>query len=147
MKTLLTTALLFIALTSFAQRPNHEQLKSLKIAYITEQLELTPSEAQVFWPIYNVFDQEMESIRKAERAQMKMGKRDFKTVTEAEAKEILTVLKDGERRKADAHIQLVTQLKDKLSYKKTLILLQAEEGFKRKLLRELRDRRGKEPRN
>lgn len=31
----------------------HERMMSEKIAFITSELDLTPEEAQVFWPVYN----------------------------------------------------------------------------------------------
>ena len=37
---------------------------SLKIAFITQKLQLTPDEAQKFWPIYNQYDNEVQSLPK-----------------------------------------------------------------------------------
>jgi len=31
----------------------YERLKSMKVAYITQELNLTPAEAEKFWPVYN----------------------------------------------------------------------------------------------
>jgi len=45
-----------------AQEPNGEKIQSLKIAFITQKLQLTPDEAQKFWPIYNEYDNEIRSI-------------------------------------------------------------------------------------
>ena len=40
-----------------SQKGNHQQMKERlqaeHIAFLTEKLELTPEEAQVFWPVYN----------------------------------------------------------------------------------------------
>ena len=54
-------AMLGIAFSLGAQAPsqkgNHQQMKERlqaeHIAFLTEKLELTPEEAQVFWPVYN----------------------------------------------------------------------------------------------
>lgn len=62
--------LLFIIPGSFsilkAQVPNEEtrveKIQSLKIAFITQKLQLTPDEAQKFWPVYNQYDNEVHSI-------------------------------------------------------------------------------------
>ena len=47
---------LLMASISFAQgfRDKKEKVKALKVAYITEQLDLTTEEAQKFWPIYTL---------------------------------------------------------------------------------------------
>ena len=46
-----------------------ERVRSEKIAFLTSEMELTESEAQVFWPIYNELQQKQregfDAIRKA----------------------------------------------------------------------------------
>ena len=39
------------------------RLEAYKIAYLTKKLNLTPQEAQQFWPIYNKYQQEIKSAR------------------------------------------------------------------------------------
>ena len=41
-----------------------EKIRSYKIAYLTEKLNLTENEAQKFWPIYNKYDKKMMQLRK-----------------------------------------------------------------------------------
>jgi hypothetical protein len=48
-------------LVTKAQVPG-EKIQSLKIAFITQKLQLTPVEAQKFWPIYNEYDNEIRGI-------------------------------------------------------------------------------------
>ena len=53
--------LIFVLFFSFSlsaqvNKESREKIKTLKIAYITEQLNLTAKEAQDFWPIYNTYD-------------------------------------------------------------------------------------------
>lgn len=45
-----------------------QQIESAKIAYITNHLELTPTEAQKFFPIYNEYREEMREIMHANRS-------------------------------------------------------------------------------
>ena len=68
---LIVLFLLFSTTLMFGQRrPDKEKIKSLKIAYITERLNLKSSEAQAFWPIYNAHEELMESFRNQERSQI-----------------------------------------------------------------------------
>ncbi len=72
MKKIILIILLSFAFSSlFAQRGNQqinfEQFKSQKIAFITEKLNLTPKEAQEFWPVYNQFENERMEIQKKRR--------------------------------------------------------------------------------
>ena len=39
-----------------------EKIKSLYVAFITQKLELSSAEAQVFWPVHNEFDKEVKAV-------------------------------------------------------------------------------------
>jgi hypothetical protein len=39
-----------------------EKIQALKIAFITQKLELTSDEAQKFWPIYSQYENEMKQL-------------------------------------------------------------------------------------
>ncbi|MEB8347550.1 hypothetical protein OO010_15985, partial [Flavobacteriaceae bacterium KMM 6898] len=63
--------LLLITVVSFAQdRPDREKIKALKVAFITERLDLSSKEAQLFWPIYNEHEANMDALRVKEWAQV-----------------------------------------------------------------------------
>lgn len=40
-----------------------EKVQELKIAFITQKLELTSTEAEKFWPVYNQYDNEIKNLR------------------------------------------------------------------------------------
>ena len=40
-----------------------EKIEALKIAFITKELNLSPEEAQRFWPLYNNYTQELKKVR------------------------------------------------------------------------------------
>jgi hypothetical protein len=42
---------------------NGERIQALKIAYLTKQLNLTPEEAERFWPVYNQYTEIVRKIR------------------------------------------------------------------------------------
>ena len=55
---------LLIVLSVFnGKSQNGNRLEALKIAYITNKLNLSPEEAQRFWPIYNQYADELKSAR------------------------------------------------------------------------------------
>jgi len=45
------------------QKPDGSRLEALKIAFITKRLNLTPEEAQKFWPVYNQYSGEIRKVR------------------------------------------------------------------------------------
>ncbi len=75
MKNIFLIGLLFVSITAFAQDGNEtpinnderakiaQTIDALKVAYITKELNLTPDEAQKFWPIYNGFSNEIKKAR------------------------------------------------------------------------------------
>ena len=58
---LLFTILVFAVL--FVSAQNGTRIETLKIAYITNRLNLSPEEAQKFWPIYNNYSLELKVAR------------------------------------------------------------------------------------
>lgn len=57
-----------IAATNAQKRPekqfNKNNIEALKVAYITRQLNLTPEEAQKFWPVHNIYFEELKKTRR-----------------------------------------------------------------------------------
>ncbi|MDQ6757613.1 MAG: hypothetical protein M3004_11835 [Bacteroidota bacterium] len=51
---------------SYAQNegPKGEKIQALKIAFITQKLNLTADEAQKFWPVYNQYEKEVRQTVK-----------------------------------------------------------------------------------
>jgi len=39
-----------------------ERIKALYVAYVTQQLQLTPDEAQKFWPVHTQFENELKAV-------------------------------------------------------------------------------------
>ncbi len=147
---LLITFIITIMITATAvgqeedRNSKKERIQALKVAYITEKLSLTPDQAQVFWPIYNTYGERMSEIYSRERKVLKETRDQFDTMDESSAKKTLDNIQSFEQQKLDARKALFVSLKNKLSYKKTLILLKAEGDFRRDLLHKLRgDKDGK----
>ena len=89
MKKLILLSLLFLlTFNGFSQhKEREERIKTLKIAFITERLAFTETEAQKFWPIYNAFEEENNKLRRDSYNKRKVE--DFDSMTEADAKLLL----------------------------------------------------------
>jgi hypothetical protein len=61
MKNWIYSLIISLSLTTsaFAQPAN---IESVRAAFITQKLELTPEESQKFWPVYNSYHQEMKQL-------------------------------------------------------------------------------------
>ncbi len=65
----------FVSLTMFAQKGNPERnrsdkMKSVMIGRISNQLNLTPEEAEKFWPVFNEMQAKRQELRKPMRDEM-----------------------------------------------------------------------------
>ena len=62
MKKILLTLLLTCICSSALLYSQGERIEALKVAYITKQLQLSPDEAQKFWPVYNTYENELKQM-------------------------------------------------------------------------------------
>jgi hypothetical protein len=123
-----------------------EQIKTLKIAYITDELKLTADEASKFWPLFNAYEEKQKNFRK-ERIRSFMDQSGTSAVDKMTEKEAASILNDIENSEEDAfqnRKKFVASLKSILPATKILKLKKAEEGFNKKLLKQFRDKTGKE---
>ncbi len=54
---------LFLSTAASAQAGNGSRLEAYKIAFLTNRLDLSPAEAQKFWPIYNRYTAEIKQVK------------------------------------------------------------------------------------
>lgn len=65
-KYLLSLFAIFTFFLATAQNGNGqriEKIQALKIAFITQKLDLTSAEAEKFWPVYNEYEHELNNLR------------------------------------------------------------------------------------
>lgn len=143
---------LIIAMPSIAQngarrKKIREQIDAQKVAFITEKLQLTPAEAQQFWPIYNEYESQRQIIVK-EFIEKNLEERDMdvETLTDKQALEIADSQIIQAQKMLDLRKKYHAEFKKVLSPKKLLLLYQAERDFKKFILKEIRQR-VKEERN
>lgn len=145
-KTIITIVFIALTLNVFSQQKERkEHIKALKIAFITEELELTEDEAQKFWPIYNAHEKEMEMLRL--NAREKRHNLNLESLSETEAKKALIDMLNFESELQNKKSDLVESLLTAIPAKKVLKLHLTEEAFKKRMLKEMRNRREKFKRN
>ena len=142
--TFLTLALLISSLV-FGQpekgkKPNKEKIKAMKVGYITEKLDLTSDEAQQFWPIYNEFDAKMDGIHKSIRKTRKPSK-SLDEMTDGEVEKMINAHDDLRQKELDTHKEYHLKFKAVLPIKKVAKLYKADQGFKRDLLKKIKNHR------
>lgn len=145
-KTLITfTLLLFAFAYANAQRKGGKQkIKAFKIAFITEKLDLSETEATKFWPLYNDFEKSKRALFKKEREGIRMKIKaagGIENITEEEAKKYLSSMHEIKTKKHNLKSKFHEDIATILPYKKILQLEIAEHEFNRKLMKRLRKRK------
>ncbi|WP_191858997.1 hypothetical protein [Hanstruepera ponticola] len=138
---LIAIIILFMSTTIMAQdrMDRNEKIKTLKVAYITEKLDLSKTEAEKFWPIYNDFEENMHELRKAAYEDRKLI--DYDNLTEEQATDLIKKFKESNIQKNNLYSKYLSDLQKVLSSKKIVLLKKAEDDFKRKMFEEFKKRR------
>ena len=138
----------FISLNVIAQdgpiiRKKKEQIKALKVAFITNELALTSDEATKFWPLFNTFEEKQQEIKKQKlKGYLKrVDDGSFDNLSEKEATTMLAQMESTEDELYQLKKKFISNLKGVISPIKILKLKKAEENFNRKLLQQYRDRK------
>jgi hypothetical protein len=124
-------------------RKKKEQIKSLKVAFITSELSLTSEEAAKFWPLYNAYEDKQHDIKKQKLKGYidRMDNESLDKLSDKEAANMLSQMESSEDELYQAKKKFVASLKGVISPLKILKLKKAEENFNRKLLQQYRDRK------
>ena len=137
--------LLFTGLTfqGFAQqgdaREMQEKIRAARIAMITERLNLTPEQAQKFWPVYNEFTSKRREIRK--ELNQAIRSIDRENASEQEMKDLVALRLKVKQQELDLEKQYSTRLLDVISTQQLVKLSQAEADFRQKVQRTIEERR------
>ena len=128
------------------RKKDFERIQSEKIAFLTQELDLSPEEAQVFWPVYNqCWKDAREANKKKMEAFREMRGKKGESLTEKELEA-----------KVDAYIQAIKaanqvlidsypKFKKVLPIQKVAKLYQAEEAFQQRMINNLRKHPGPNP--
>lgn len=139
-------AALILSITAFATPPQNQggkrdwrdKLKAEKVAFLTTRMDLTPREAEKFWPVYNQVDQEgheiflklLNSYKELEKAiQNNAGKAEVERLLMAYAK-----AKDESASREEANIKKYLEI---LPAEKVAKLYVGEEEFRRSQINRL----------
>jgi hypothetical protein len=120
----------------------NDKVESMKIAFITDKLNLTPAEAQTFWPVFNQFSDELKKIKAKQKENMLTYKAKTNP-TDQDANKFIMDQLASKQSELDLTKKYVTDFKKVLPEKKVARLLMLEKEFKEELLQKLKNRQQK----
>jgi len=122
------------------QYPRAERIHAIKIGYLTDRLHLSPEQATSFWPIYNQYEQERGNARRTFRQNNRNQNR---PETEEQAAQYIDDNLDFQQQILSINKKYKDEFLHILSAQQLAALYDAERDFKRLLLQQLKDRRGR----
>jgi len=146
MKTNKLLLIIFLfSIHSFAQDrfgEKKEQIKALKVGFITNELSLTSEEAARFWPVYNTYDDKQFELRHKKMKSFinRMDEGALDKMSEKESSDLLTQMESNEDELYLNRKKFIANLRGIISPKKIIKLKKAEDDFNRKLLQQYREK-------
>lgn len=142
----LTTALMLSSLAN-AQPPmggkfDREEAKTLKVGIYTRVLNLTTSEAEKFWPVFNEFETEMEAIRRQMHEIRRNMESNFSELSDKELETETDKMMALKLKEAELEQVYYSKFKQVLPIKKVALMHRADMMFKKALLEKVRDGNG-----
>lgn len=148
MKHVVIVFALFASFAAMAQPSGDriERLKQLKVAYLSDVLQLTVEEGQQFWPLYNAYEAKREASFLQRRV---LWTQLSKEASSGSEKALFDALAAERSMQEELHRETETYARKVLpiiGVSRTAKLLSAEEEFRERLMRELRERSHATPR-
>lgn len=137
MKKILLITTLCACFSVFGQSPETlKKIEAAKIALITERLELSPAQAEKFWPIYREYGQRRKEIRK----DFDQARRTFdpNKASEEENKKMLDMANQVKDRQLKLEREYADRMSKVITSRQINNLRKAENDFKEMLIRRVR---------
>lgn len=129
-----------ISFVSAQKKNSFSKIKTLKVNYISEALDLSPETAQVFWPIYNAYQESSKLYRFTEVNKIKEKINSFSNVAQISDKDAKSISKDFleiEKQRLQNKLNYFEKIQKVLSPQQILQLYLSEIEFNKKVLRRL----------
>jgi len=136
MRTFVFILSLFLFSNSFAQKEDDGDVKSYKIAFITERLDLSSKQAQEFWPIYNMHNNRYEDLKENTWEPIKKDLMNIDKLSEEEAEVLLQEYRAYKKKRLEYREAFIKDLLSVISPKKVMQLKKADYDFNKELLKQ-----------
>jgi len=121
-----------------------ERFRSEKVAFLSTNLELTPAEAQKFWPVYNQLEKERWELHKMRREVEENVQEAEENISDQRIRQLTRDFTETMKKEADMVSNYNEKLLEILPPKKVLKLYKAENEFKMYMIKKFRDKRRSE---
>jgi Spy/CpxP family protein refolding chaperone len=123
-------------------KEKRDQIKAMKVAFLTSELNLTSIEAEKFWPVYNAYDDKQFELRhqKMKTYARKLNDGSLDNMSDREALAFLNQIESTDEEQYVIRKKFNSALRNILPPTKILKLRKSEVDFDRKLLQQYRNK-------
>jgi len=115
-----------------------EKIKAEKISFFTSKLDLSPAEAQSFWPVYNEYEKKRFDIQRQIHDFERMSDEAYAKLSESEIVKMTNNYIELFEREASLRKEYHNQFLKILPQKKVLLMYRTENEFRGHMIREYR---------
>ncbi|RYE18489.1 MAG: hypothetical protein EOP51_21860 [Sphingobacteriales bacterium] len=126
------------ALQAQPREKKHERIEAARVSFLTEKMQLTPEQAQKFWPVYNEFSQKRKELKKKARV---FKDEDLDALSDAQLREGIMQMMDFREKEAALEKSYVDKFLAVVSPRQLATMYRSEKEFMRLLLKKLDDRK------
>lgn len=127
-----------IAIAAIAQPGNkRDKIEALRVSFINQKVNLTTQENQLFWPLYNEYNDKLDNLKKAFKLQF-VKDVDFNALTDKEADSYLNAELTVKQKEYELYKEYFDKFRKVLSTKKLTLVRRAEEDFKKELIKNIK---------
>ncbi|MBN2758282.1 MAG: hypothetical protein JXR51_14005 [Bacteroidales bacterium] len=138
----------FVNLQSQPINQNVKQnIETQKVAFITQKLNLTVEEAQLFWPVYNEFMNNKESLLNKKKSLLQKFNTQSEKLSDSELENLADENIEIQVKEAELAKTYHQKFKTVLPIKKVVKYYQAENQFKRVILNQYKKNNNQPKRN
>jgi hypothetical protein len=122
--------ILFTSFSVYAQKgKGMERIQAQRVAYITNELSLTPAESEKFWPVYKEYKQKVHQLNQSQRPS-----KPIEQMSDAEKTSFINTMLDNEIKAAEIKRDYYVSFQKILPVAKVAKLEMAERSFKKELI-------------
>lgn len=129
--------LLLVGSPTFAQNKK-DKIGAAKVAFISQKLNLSTSEAQLFWPVYNEEQDKYEALRE-KRKEFRAIKENLEGATDKEIDTYLALEISIKQKELEIQKEYHEKIRKIIGARKLAALYKAEDDFKKELLKQLKE--------
>lgn len=129
---------MLISIINIAQPSSkRDKIEALRVNYINQKVNFTTQEAQLFWPLYDEYNDKLDNLKTSFRQQF-IKNIDFISLSDKDAEAYVNAELALKHKEYELYKEYFEKFKKVIPIKKIALLRRAEEEFKKELIKNIK---------